>query len=621
MSFIWNYLWSYGTASHETKTLNNDNNNNNNNSNDQSQTIDTETKSFETINSTDIIIPSLETNNRKRPLDTNEDDLNTISPLRKKQKIDHVADDSTIIFSSPSLPFKHSNEELEQEKEFQLDNIDMKIQPVDTAMTRAFLQIQRGMSKETLYTLLDDCWHEDSIQTVKLLFYIRDIHEGQGERLLFREGLEWLRNKDLLLFNKVLVWVPFYGRWDDVLFFPEGIQLMATQLKKDQQTLELMNNKKEDKDDNFNDNSNNNNDSNMYISLAAKWMPTENHRLDKQHKFVKKLCRAMNVSRKIYRTKYQVPLRKHLQVVERHMCNNEWEQIEFSRVPQRAMELLSRAFHRHVPEKFQEYLSGTCPTATTTTTTNAVTDNTFDVFLPHSYTTTNMIHKLSNLIMEKNQIEWNTFINEYQSHSNTRALENCIPVLSTDLKDSKFLNFATGITLLSTELQSFKHFFIDNECFYAPDITSQFPTYVSTCVSKLVNQNTTTETSSIDIESLFDKLLQEILLVDKYHDSCPKYILIMTRQGMTNIDENIIQKYKLLYQDCGLQLPTCVYWKLDNSNPLNKHFIERINTHCIQISGSNSRLIHSCLECTEFDTLHMNTIVQNILESPRYSLI
>ena len=98
----------------------------------------------------------------------------------------------------------------------------------------------------------------------------------------------------------------------------------------------------------------------MSISLAGKWAPSEDSAFDKApsrfaHRLARLLFPATPRPLPLYR-KLLGRLRAQLQVVERLMCANEWEAIQFDRVPSKAHKLLKEAFKRHQAERYAEYL-------------------------------------------------------------------------------------------------------------------------------------------------------------------------------------------------------------------------------------------------------------------------
>ena len=67
------------------------------------------------------------------------------------------------------------------------------------------------------------------------------------------------------------------------------------------------------------------------------------------------LCGKMKISKKIYRTVFTSPLRKYIDIVERYMCNKEWSEIDFNKVPSCAMLRLKKAFEQNTPDTFLDW--------------------------------------------------------------------------------------------------------------------------------------------------------------------------------------------------------------------------------------------------------------------------
>jgi len=101
------------------------------------------------------------------------------------------------------------------------------------------------------------------------------------------------------------------------------------------------------------------------ISLAAKWAPTEKGSTDRKKTSKKTnkslleaeiLPRLGNLSLRQYRRCFLSPLRRYLGILERHMCLNQWEQINLPAVPSVALTRRRQAFQKHIPDKLQAYL-------------------------------------------------------------------------------------------------------------------------------------------------------------------------------------------------------------------------------------------------------------------------
>jgi hypothetical protein len=159
---------------------------------------------------------------------------------------------------------------------------------------------------------------EDPLWAMRLLFWARDIRGGAGERRVFRILIREIaksHHKDLL--EKNIHLIPEYGRWDDML------ELLVTPLKglAIQQIVTAI--ESGDK-------------------LAAKWMPRPNGS-DKRKMLSSKIYNAMGISSAEYRKR----IVELTNVVETKMSANEWDSIDFEKVPSLAMARYMKAFERN----------------------------------------------------------------------------------------------------------------------------------------------------------------------------------------------------------------------------------------------------------------------------------
>lgn len=104
------------------------------------------------------------------------------------------------------------------------------------------------------------------------------------------------------------------------------------------------------------------------ISLAAKWAPSEGAFHDRLTRLASTIAECLTPlpsprtpsslvhSLSVYRTTYLVPLRAHLELVERKMSANEWTSISYSRVPSIAMDKNKKLFAKRDPEGFKAFL-------------------------------------------------------------------------------------------------------------------------------------------------------------------------------------------------------------------------------------------------------------------------
>src|SRR5688572_202942 len=163
-----------------------------------------------------------------------------------------------------------------------------------------------GKPTRDLISLFFSAYGEDANLTAKALFNLRDIRGGMGERESFRVLLHFLSRNHPEVVRKLVRFVPEYGRWDDLLV------LLGTQVEQEAVEFILESLRKGD-------------------VLCAKWMPRENK---SKGDYAIYLSHAMGISPKTYR-KLLSGLSGDL--VERQMCQKEWEAINFQHVPGQAM--------------------------------------------------------------------------------------------------------------------------------------------------------------------------------------------------------------------------------------------------------------------------------------------
>jgi len=178
----------------------------------------------------------------------------------------------------------------------------------------------RGQDKERLISTFSKAFNEDTKRAMKILFWARDIRGGAGERLIFKDILEYLAENHDLVLKPNLKYITEYGRWDDLLI------LFGTLLEND--ALALI---KEALDNNS--------------MLAGKWMPRKGKNAEKLRTFLK-------LSPKQYR-KLLVNLTN---VVETKMCAKEWDSIEFGKLPSGASARYQKAFGRNAYKSYSAYI-------------------------------------------------------------------------------------------------------------------------------------------------------------------------------------------------------------------------------------------------------------------------
>lgn len=184
-------------------------------------------------------------------------------------------------------------------------------------------------SPDEALSLFQKAFASDRLNAIKVLFYLRDVRGGQGERTLFRTCLEWLGTDFPEVFEKIVALVPEYGRWDD-LFFDNAkcFELIDEQLARDNAA--------------------------KNPSLLAKWLPTINGSSQKTVAKAKFFADKLGLSHIEYR-KHLRDLRKKINTVEAQMSGKEWGGINYSAVPSQASRIYRNAFKKHDETRYSEF--------------------------------------------------------------------------------------------------------------------------------------------------------------------------------------------------------------------------------------------------------------------------
>jgi len=193
----------------------------------------------------------------------------------------------------------------------------------------------RNWSAKEKRIAFSKAYAEDKLISLRLLFYFRDIREGQGERELFRDIISDLAKYDPATVRKNLPLFSEYGRWDDLFC------LLDTTLKKDVVAL-IADQLEKDWADEF-------------PSLLAKWMKSENTSSSKSRKIAVSLASSLGLSKKEYRLML-VKLRAKINIVETKISKGDYASIDYSNIPSNAAMKYRKAFYTHDADRYDAYL-------------------------------------------------------------------------------------------------------------------------------------------------------------------------------------------------------------------------------------------------------------------------
>jgi hypothetical protein len=178
----------------------------------------------------------------------------------------------------------------------------------------------RGGDKDRLIANFSKALMEDPTRAMKILFWVRDIRGGAGERQVFKDILVYLAENHPEFLSKNIPYISEYGRWDDLLVLV-GTKLETEAFIQIRWGLDAKN------------------------GLCAKWMPRKGPVASKLRNFLEMTPKQ-----------YRKTLVELTNVVETQMCANEWEKIDFGKIPSLASARYQKAFWKRNESGYKSYI-------------------------------------------------------------------------------------------------------------------------------------------------------------------------------------------------------------------------------------------------------------------------
>ncbi|MCM1215467.1 MAG: DUF2828 domain-containing protein [Lachnospiraceae bacterium] len=397
-------------------------------------------------------------------------------------------------------------------------------------------------------------FNEDPITATKWLFFARDIRGGLGERDLFRHIFCWFATYQPNTFRHLVSYIPEYGRWDDLLELchtsleREAFRVISKQFWNDLDSMKA----------------------NRSVSLLAKWMPSINATSADQRRLALKLCKYLGINVASYR-KLISKLRKYIDIVEQKMSANQWDQIEYSKVPSRANMLYKDAFLRHDRERREEFLSAALK--------GEVKMNSGTLF-PHE-----IIHQYAP------GGGWDFRYNPVSFDPSMEVLWNNLPPLEMESKTIVVQDGSGSMLSPVSEKSEVRCMDVAMglALYFAQNLTgpyanrvitfSEHPQFVdlngyNTLADKINHLKQYTEVANTNIEAVFDLILETAVNNHLSQEDLPSNILIISDMefdhcaqdsshhyyGQEMINPNLFEEIARKYASYGYKIPRCCFW-------------------------------------------------------------
>ena len=403
----------------------------------------------------------------------------------------------------------------------------------------------RNRSESDCILAFQNALVEDEVLALKCLFYLRDCRGGQGERRFFRVCFRWLADNHIKLARRNLVNISEYGRWDDLIYATVG-----TLLEKD--GLELVYNQfKLDLDC-------------KTPSLLGKWLPSENASARETKEMANIVRTYFGMSHKDYR-KALSELRSRINIVEKLMSQNRWDEIEFDKIPSRAGLIYKNAFARRdmIAKKYETFAKDS------NTKVNADTLYPYDIAHKAFYEGRNLpVKDAKRLMIQK---YWDNLPNYYGEKQ-----ENAIAVVDVSgSMDGRPMEAAVSLGAYIAERG--KGPFANHFITFSSE-PSLVPFEGIDIVDKFNRAKNADWGMSTNIEAVFDLLLSTAKKNKVEQDSLPERLYIFSdmefnacirsnysRERIRDIGSlnTLLENIAKEWADAGYELPKVIFWNLN----------------------------------------------------------
>ena len=201
----------------------------------------------------------------------------------------------------------------------------------------------RGKEEKEIIQMFRKAFEETPVLAMRWLFWVCDVREGAGERRTFQIIIkDIIKSGGSQMVANLVPLIPEYSRWDMLYTLLE-----VTDRRVYEAVTKLI--KSQWKNDLFNANNN------QPISLMAKWLKSANSHNAETRRLGLNTAKILGLTEKEYR-KGLSTLRDYLEVVETRMSSDNWQAIDYEKVPSKANLIYNKAFLRHDAERRSSYL-------------------------------------------------------------------------------------------------------------------------------------------------------------------------------------------------------------------------------------------------------------------------
>lgn len=438
----------------------------------------------------------------------------------------------------------------------------------------------RNSTESNIITLFSKAFAESALAAIKILFYLRDVRGGQGERKVFRTCIKWLATEypDILIKN--LENIIEYGRWDD-LFCLHGTSVWNTYVLS---RIEFEWKKI--------------GPSAGRPSLFWKWLPSENTSSKQTRALASEIRKHLKLTPREYR-KTISQKRAALDVVERKMCAQQWTDIEYKSVPSKAALNYKDAFRRHDENRYNQFIEDV---KNGKTTINAGT------LYPYDIVEKALKGDDSNTL----DVLWNSLPNYSDQQENGLVVADVSGSMSGR---PMAVSISLAMYIAERTTGAFKDTFITFS--EKPSLQRVIGNNIRERVSNLSRADWGMST---DLEAVFNLILDSAVESKVPAEDMPKRLYIVSDMEFNEAcqypDQSLYYNISQAYKAAGYEKPDLVFWNVNARSKQSPVRFDEVGT-CL-VSGCSPAILSALLTRK---TLTAEILMLEAINSPRYNKV
>lgn len=443
------------------------------------------------------------------------------------------------------------------------------------------LPVSSQREESEIERIFEEAYYEDPIYALKCLFWTRDSRGGAGMRHVFRVCFRWLyHNMDQYEFEKLLRFVPEYGRWDDLwkCFTDKWEEIPRVII--DFVNSELFSGRD---------------------ALLAKWLPRKGTIAKQFYKHI--LWKTTEFS---HGKGWRKQLVKLTRVVEQQMSKNEWSEINYKSVPSVANKKYSKAFLRNDEKRRTEFIDSVSAGHTTMNV---------KWLFPHDIV--RGIRGTNGTERDMWEAIWKTYPKFPVSGSVLPVVDTSFSMTFNPIPKSRVTALDISVALWLYISENNNGIFKDSFITFSGN--PQLHTATGSLQARVKQVDNSMENCSTNLQGVFETLLAVAKEKNLAEKDMPKTLIILSDMEFNSVTAHGVKVFnhsaiKEKYEAAGYEMPLLVYWNLRSSHdnvPIQK------GEYGLLVSWYSVAILKGLLNGIT-DPVAM---VKSVLDSERYSRI